>query len=79
LEQLVIWALATGLVTGVVGTAIVMYRRPRRVEQDLPAVPHPAEVIDDMARRVALLEERLDATEHELRKARNREVRPRNA
>ena len=77
--NIVIWALGTGLITGIVGTAIVMYRRrPRAEDESEPQpLPPPPKAVDELGDRVALLEERLEAAEYRLMQERKRELEPR--
>lgn len=80
MEQIVLWALGTGLVTGVVGSAIVFYGRRQRSNPppDQPRVPPAAESLDRLGDRLDLVAERLDAAEYELIKARKPPSEPRS-
>jgi hypothetical protein len=67
--RIVLWALATGFVTGAVWFAILFFRRhpvPTREPSALPAPQDDQLSAAEMQRRLLELEERLDATEHVL-------------
>lgn len=67
MEQVVIWALLTGVVTGGVWVAIVLHGRQKWLRQQYQAMvevtDHRLGQLEDTNRRVAELEERLDFTE----------------
>ncbi len=67
----VIWALLTGLVTGGVWVAIVLFSRQRWLRQQYQAMVEETDrrlsELDDTHRRMAELEERLDFTDRLLR------------
>ncbi len=67
----VIWALLTGLVTGGVWVAIVLFSRQRWLRQQYQAMVQETDrrlsELDDTHRRMAELEERLDFTDRLLR------------
>lgn len=76
--RLVVWALATGFVTGAAWFAIVLFRRhPTHAGEPQPRIlpeSQPAETmtLEDVTRRLLELEERLDATEHLLKREREK-------
>ena len=64
--QVVLWALATGGITGAVWVAIVMFQRQRRIDDSRRGIDEIDARLDDLEvaeRRVAELEERLDFAE----------------
>lgn len=64
--NLVLWALATGVITGAVWIAIVMHERQKRINDRRESADELAARIDALEAseaRVAELEERLDFTE----------------
>ena len=64
--QIVLWALATGGITGAVWVAIVMFQRQRRIDDSRRGIDEIDARLDDLEvaeRRVAELEERLDFAE----------------
>lgn len=67
----VIWALLTGMVTGGVWVAIVLFSRQRWLRQQYQAMVEETDrrlsELDDTHRRMAELEERLDFTDRLLR------------
>lgn len=67
MEQVVMWALLTGVVTGGVWVAIVLNGRQRWLRQQYQAMvevtDHRLGQLEDTNRRVAELEERLDFAE----------------
>ncbi len=67
----VIWALLTGLVTGGVWVAIVLFSRQRWLRQQYQAMVEETDrrlsELDDTHRRMAELEERLEFTDRLLR------------
>jgi hypothetical protein len=75
--QIVLWALATGFVTGAVWFAIISLRRPAAGGAPVlpPSADADAAALDDVNRRLVELEERVDATEYLVR--RDRIVQPR--
>ena len=76
--QIVVWAMATGFVTGAVWFAILFFRRHpvKPVTPPLPPSPDPdPKLVDDMQRRLLELEERLDATEYQMKRDRVEEPR----
>lgn len=80
MDNLVVWALLNGLVTGAVWIGIVLLRRQRR--EVVALLDHLAEVrrgVEDseyLADRIAQLEERLDVTERLLATGREQERVP---
>ena len=58
------WALLTGMLTGGVGIAIVLLGRLRRISEQQPAhredIRLPLEELDQVERRLAELEQRLE-------------------
>jgi hypothetical protein len=72
----VLWALLTGIVTGGVWLGIVLARRQRRLTQQDPVLLEDVRErllrLEDVERRLAEVEERLDFTERLL--ARQREA-----
>lgn len=72
MEQVFLWALGTGFVTGAVWFAILFFRRHPTHAGEPPVLPEArqAESItpENMTRRLLELEERLDATEHLLKR-----------
>jgi hypothetical protein len=78
--QILLWALGTGFVSGAVWFGILFFRRhpTRPVAPRVPARSGQQEILspDDVTRRLLEVEERLDATEHLLR--RERVEQPRN-
>ena len=72
--QIVLWALATGFVTGAVWFAIVFFRRHPTDAGEPPVLPasEQAESVtpENVTRRLLEVEERLDATEHLLKRER---------
>lgn len=72
--QIVIWALATGGITGAVWVAIVMFQRQRRIDEGRRGIDEIDARLDDLEvaeRRVAELEERLDFAERLLAQKRS--------
>lgn len=72
--NIVIWALATGGITGAVWVAIVMFQRQRRIDhgrRDLDELDARLEELEGAEQRVAELEERLDFTERILAQKRS--------
>lgn len=64
--QIVLWALATGGITGAVWVAIVMYQRQHRIDAeraDVDALERRMDHLESADERVAELEERLDFAE----------------
>lgn len=70
---IVLWALATGFVTGAVWFGILFFRRNTRPA--LPPATADAEKLEGMQRRILELEERLDVTEYRLTRERAEEQR----
>ncbi len=70
--QIVLWALATGFVTGAVWFGIVLFRRHPGHAGEAPVLPEPQQgesiALEEVTRRLLKVEERLDATEHRLRR-----------
>jgi hypothetical protein len=69
--QVILWALGTGFVTGAVWFAILFYRRHPSANTPpvLPAAEQPeAKTVEDVARRLLELEERVDANEYILKR-----------
>lgn len=69
--QVVLWALGTGFVTGAVWFAILFFRRHPTDASEPPVLPaQQAEslALESMTRRLLEVEERLDATEHLLKR-----------
>jgi hypothetical protein len=77
--QIVLWALGTGFVTGAVWFAILFFRRhptgPSEPEVLPPSQPADAMALESVTRRLAELEERLDATEYLLKRAKLEQAR----
>ena len=77
--RIVVWALGTGFVTGAVWFAILFLRRhPREANAPmvLPPSQHPdARQLENLTRRLAELEERLDATEYLLKREKHERAR----
>jgi hypothetical protein len=77
--QVVLWALGTGFVTGAVWFAIVLFRRHPTHAAESPVLPEPQQTesmtLETMTRRLLELEERLDATEHLLRREKAEQLR----
>ena len=72
--QIVIWALATGGITGAVWVAIVMFGRQKRIDESRRGIDEIDARLDDLEvaeRRVAELEERLDFAERLLAQKRS--------
>ncbi|MEO6067112.1 MAG: hypothetical protein ABJB33_04470 [Gemmatimonadota bacterium] len=72
--NIVIWALATGGITGAVWVAIVMFQRQRRIDhgrRDLDELDARLEELEGAEQRVAELEERLDFAERILAQKRS--------
>lgn len=66
IARLVVWALATGLITGAVWVAIVMIQRQRRIDRGrrpLDELNARVDELEEGEQRVAELEERLDFAE----------------
>lgn len=70
--QIVLWALGTGFVTGAVWFAILFFRRHPTDGGEPPVLPasQPKEsvALEDVTRRLLEVEERLDYTEHLLKR-----------
>lgn len=70
--RIVLWALGTGFVTGAVWFAILFFRRHPTGADEPPVLPASGQPdptqLEDVTRRLLEVEERLDATEHLLRK-----------
>jgi hypothetical protein len=67
MENVILWALGTGLITGIVGTAIVLSRRRPAGDNPGQQAPIPdAKAVGQLGDRIDLLEERLSATEYRL-------------
>lgn len=77
--SIVLWALGTGFVTGAVWFAIVLFRRHPTRPAEPPGLPEPPHTesmtLETMTRRLLELEERLDATEHLLRRENAEQLR----
>ena len=77
--RIVLWALGTGFVTGAVWFAIVLFRRHPTHTAEPPVLPEPPHTesmtLETMTRRLLELEERLDATEHLLRREKAEQLR----
>jgi hypothetical protein len=83
----IVWALLTGLITGVVGMGIVVWQHQRRMMAYRPELLHELEqrlgefesmqdrlaALEDVADRLAEVEERLDFAERMLTKPRSTE------
>ena len=74
MPQILLWALGTGFITGAVWFAVVFFRRHPTRAAEPPVLPAPGQAesltLEHMTRRLLELEERLDATEHLLRRER---------
>ena len=68
--QPVVWALLTGGITGGVWVGIVLWRRQRRLETQVPAeleeLQHRLDGFEGLDKRLTAAEERLDFTERRL-------------
>jgi hypothetical protein len=76
--QLVLWALATGFVAGAAWFGILFFRRnaaPAGEPPSLPPAPDgdPAQ-LDEVRRQLLELEERLDATEYQIKRDRESQL-----
>jgi hypothetical protein len=76
--QLVLWALATGFVAGAAWFGILFFRRnaaPAAEPPTLPPTPagDPAQ-LHEVRHRLLELEERLDATEYQIKRDRERQL-----
>jgi hypothetical protein len=72
--HIVLWALATGGITGAVWVAIVMFGRQQRIEAERRGLDEVNARLDDLdaaEQRVAELEERLDFAERLLAQKRS--------
>jgi hypothetical protein len=72
--RIVLWALATGFVSGVVWFAILFLRKHPPHAAEPPVLPESAAAeamtLQSMTQRLLALEARLDATEHALKRER---------
>lgn len=78
--QIVLWALATGGITGAVWVAIVMFQRQHRIDAeraDVDALERRMEHLEGADQRVAEIEERLDFAERLLAAHRDQAAAPR--
>lgn len=70
--RIVVWALGTGFVTGAAWFAIVLFRRHPTHAGEPPVLPESPQTesmtLETMTRRLLEVEERLDATEHLLKR-----------
>jgi hypothetical protein len=79
MSNVIVWALSTGLVTGAVWAAILIYRHQRRLppptdQREVEAMRRRLEELENVAHRLTEAEERLDFTEHLLMKKREEET-----
>ena len=75
--HIVLWALLTGFVTGAAWFGILFFRRNLPPAAEPPALPPSQdgdpEHLEEVKRRLLELEERLDATEYQIKRDRAKE------